>query len=250
MSSTQFETYGKIEIANCDCMEYMRNVPDMYFDLAIVDPPYGIGASSPSIKPNLVKQKNGNILSVKNSNYKNKDWDKHPPSKEYFDHLFRISKNQIIWGVNYFSNSSFGSGRLVWDKLNGDSDQYGCEIAYQSFDKRADIIRYMWSGMFQGLNISKSIHLAAVQDGNKSRNEKRIHPTQKPIKLYKWLLKNYAKEGDRILDTHFGSLSIGIACHDAGYHLTACEFDKEYFDNGKKRLIEHQRQLILQFENV
>ena len=243
----QFEILGKIKIANCDCMDYMRTVPDNYFDLAIVDPPYGIGASTVSVKPNIVKQKNGDFLKIKNTNYQNKDWDNSIPNKEYFDELFRISKNQIIWGVNYFPECVFGSGRIVWDKLNGESDQYGCEIAYQSFNHRTDIIRYLWHGMMQGSRVSKSVDVANIQQGNKKLNEKRIHPTQKPVKLYEWTLANFAKQGDRIIDTHSGSLSLGIACHDFGYELTACELDNDYYIDSKERLISHQKQLTFEF---
>ena len=238
------EKLENITLYNADCMEVMKDIPDKYFGLAIIDPPHGIGADKPSIKPCIVKQKNGSNLSVKSSNYEHKDWDSKIPSHKYFDELKRVSVNQIIFGVNYF-DYDFRGGRIVWDKLNGDSDQFGCEIAYCSLNNRTDIIRYMWSGMIQGLCCSKNISKASIQIGDKKRNEKRIHPTQKPIQLYKWLLTNYAKQGDKILDTHFGSLSIGIACHDLGFELTACELDKDYYEAGKKRLINHQKQLTI-----
>ena len=235
---------GNIKLYNGDCMEVMKTFKDKQFDLAICDPEYGIGADKPSIKPEYVKQKNGKMLYVNSNRYKHKDWDSKPPEKVYFDELKRVSKNQIIWGVNYFDYSLTG-GRIVWDKLNGESDQFGCEIAYNSLNRRTDIVRFMWQGMFQGVYCGVDIQRAFKQQGNKSLNEKRIHPTQKPVQLYKWILQNYAKEGDTILDTHFGSLSIGIACHDMKFDLTAIELDVDYYEQAKQRLIYHQRQLTL-----
>jgi site-specific DNA-methyltransferase (adenine-specific) len=225
-------------------MELMSRYEDNYFDLAIVDPPYGIGADKPSKKPNRAKQKNGNILNVKSVEYKHKNWDSKLADIKFFKELQRVSKNQIIWGVNYH-NFKLPGGRIVWDKLNGESDQFGCEIAYNSLNTRTDIIRFLWAGMFQGVNITKNVLKASIQQGNKKLNEKRIHPTQKPVKLYEWLLMNYAKENDKILDTHLGSGSIAIASHNLGFELTACELDKEYFDAAMKRLKEHQQQLTI-----
>ncbi len=233
-----------IKITNECNMKLMARYPDNYFDLAIVDPPYGIGASKPSVKSKFVKQHNGSVLKVKNNNYKHKDWDDKPSDEEYFIELLRVSKNQIIWGVNYY-NFDFKGGRIVWDKLNGCSDQFDCEIAFNSLNNRTDIIRYMWSGMLQGLNMSRLTSVANVQQGNKKLNEKRLHPTQKPVKLYEWLLLNYAKEGYKILDTHLGSGSIAIACHNLKYDLTACELDTDYFNDAMQRLKDHQSQLRL-----
>jgi len=233
-----------MKITNEDNMELMARYEDNHFDLAIVDPPYGIGASKVSKKKYKIKQSNGKISNTPNNNYKNKDWDNETPKKNYFDELFRVSRNQIIWGVNYYDYSLLG-GRIIWDKLNDNCDQYDCEIAYNSFNKRTDIIRYKWIGMFQGKQISKDYGKANRQQGNKSLNEKRIHPTQKPVKLYEWLLMNYAKEGDKILDTHLGSGSIAIACHNLGYDLTACEIDKDIYLSAMKRTKQHQAQLRL-----
>ena len=230
----------KIEITNEDNMALMARYPDNYFDLAIVDIEYNIGASRPSIKPNSAVQKNGTRLNIKQPNYTKKDWDFKKSTQEYFNELFRISKNQIIFGGNYYGLSG---GYLVWNKINGESDQFGCELAWLSFTERTDIVHYMWLGMFQGLYCGTDIKKALIQQGNKSLNEKRIHPTQKPAVLYKWLLKNYAKEGDKILDTHLGSGSIAIACHDLGFELTACELDKEYFEKGVQRINNHVAQL-------
>jgi len=225
-------------------MELMARYEDNHFELAIVDPEYGIGASRPSKKPNKAKQKNGTVLNVKHKVYKQKDWDDKPADHVYFNELLRVSKNQIIWGVNYYDFNFIG-GRIVWDKINGESDQFGCEIAYNSTNKRTDIIRYMWAGMFQGVNITSDIQKSNIQQGNKKLNETRIHPTQKPVKLYEWLLMNYAKEGDKILDTHLGSGSIAIACHNLKYDLTACELDKDYYEAAVKRLKQHQSQLTM-----
>ena len=228
----------KIEITNENNIALMSRYDDNYFDLAIVDAPYGIGASKVSKKKYTIKQANGKISKTPNNKYKDKDWDNKTPNKQYFQELLRVSKNQIIWGVNYF-NYKFLGGRIVWDKLNDNCDQFDCEIAYNSFNNRTDIIRYKWIGMFQGKHISKEYQKANKQQGNKLLNEKRIHPTQKPIKLYEWLLMNYAKEGDKILDTHLGSGSIAIACHNLGFELTACELDLEYYEASIKRIKNH-----------
>ena len=232
----------KIEITNEDNMELMARYPDNYFDFAIVDIEYGIGASKPSIKPNKVIQTNGKISNIKQPNYKNKDWDFKKSSTKYFKELFRVSKKQIIFGGNYYGLSG---GYLIWDKLNGESDQYNCELAWLSFTQRTDLVYYLWRGMFQGIEPSQNIMKAIIQEGDKKNNEIRIHPTQKPVKLYKWLLDKYAKEGDKILDTHLGSMSIAIACHDYGFELTGCELDKEYFDKGVQRVKNHVSQLKL-----
>jgi site-specific DNA-methyltransferase (adenine-specific) len=197
----------KIELTNEDNMELMARYPDNYFDLAIVDPPYGINITSEcmggrkTIKPN-----------------KTKTWDSETPTKNYFDELFRVSKNQIIWGGNYFELpvSRYFS---IWDK--GDT-MYGRDFAECEF-------AWVRSG---GTRIYKL---------NPNQLE-RIHPTQKPVALYKWLLDKYAKDGDKILDTHLGSGSIAIACHEYGFELTACELDKEYYDKAVERIKNHVSQ--------
>lgn len=194
-----------ITITNEDNMELMARYPDKYFDLAIVDPPYGIGISS-----NPLRQK-----------HKKKNWDDNIPNKEYFLELFRVTKNQIIWGGNYFDLPS-SQGFFVWDKKQPHEFSLAmCEFAWSSIQKPAK----MWS-----LSVLK---------------EDKIHPTQKPVELYKWLLKNNAKQGDKILDTHLGSGSIAIAAHDYGFDLTACELDKDYFEAATKRLKQHQSQTKL-----
>jgi site-specific DNA-methyltransferase (adenine-specific) len=157
------------------------------------------------------------------------------PDEGYFIELQRVSNNQIVWGENFYGNR-LGPGRIVWDKMNDYSDQYDCEIAYNSVNNRVDIVRYMWAGMMQGATISKSAKDALLQQGNKALNEQRIHPTQKPVKLYEWLLANYAKPGDRILDTHLGSGSSAIACLNLGFEIVGCELDADYFAAACKRI--------------
>ena len=166
------------------------------------------------------------------------NWD--VPDSSYFEELTRVSKNQIIWGCNYF-DYSFGAGRIVWDKCNDKTTFSDCEIAYCSLIDSVRIFRYMWNGMFQG----KSIFEGTVQQGNKKLNEKRIHPTQKPVVLYEWLLNRYAKSGDIILDTHVGSASSLIACHNTGHKFVGFELDKYYYDLSKQRLDAEMAQMRL-----
>ena len=216
-----------MNITNEDNMQLMARYPDNYFDLAIVDPPYGIGIN----KMNYTQSTKGGV--AKRRDYSSVgDWDKATPNQSYFKELQRVSKNQIIWGGNYF-NLPLTKSWLIWDKRTQDkysNDFADCEMAWNSFDKPAKIYRYLWSGMLQG---------------NMKDKQQRIHPTEKPIKLYEWLLINYAKQGDKILDTHLGSGSIAIACHDYGFDLTACELDKEYYDAAMKRINNHKKQLKL-----
>jgi site-specific DNA-methyltransferase (adenine-specific) len=212
-------------------MEGMKQFPDKYFDLAIVDPEYGIKEHGGKKRSGYVKQKNGTKIFVKDGEYQNRGWDNKPADKSYFDELMRVSKNQIIFGCNYFDYPLVG-GRIVWDKCNDGSDQSDCEIAYCSLNNRVDIFRYMWRGMFQG----KSISEGTVQQGNKSLNEKRRHPTQKPVVLYEWILSRYAKENDIILDTHVGSASSLIACHRTNHKFVGFELDEYYYNLSKERL--------------
>lgn len=227
---------------NIDCMEGMKQFPDKYFELAIVDPEYGRKEHGGKDRSKFVKQKNGFKIYVPSGNYKKKDWDNEPAGKEYFQELFRVSKHQIIWGENYFTET-FGPGRIIWDKCNDGSDQSDAEIAYNSLTDRVDIFRYMWRGMFQG----KSITEGHIQQGDKSKNEKRIHPTQKPIPLYIWLLQKYAKQGYKILDTHVGSASSLIACHRLGFDYIGFEIDEDYYNLARER-IEHEKMQISLFD--
>jgi site-specific DNA-methyltransferase (adenine-specific) len=195
-----------LNITNEDNMELMARYSDNYFDLAIVDPPYGIDINS----------------SGRLGHYggKNKTWDSKIPDTRYFDELFRISKNQIIWGGNYFELKPTRCF-LIWDKQQPQDVSFAsCEFAWTSFNQSAK-------------TFYKRPQNADIQ---------RIHPTQKPVALYKWILDKYAKQGDKILDTHLGSGSIAIACHDYGFDLTACELDKDYFDKAMQRINSHRLQ--------
>jgi len=214
------EKFGNITLYNDDCMEVMKTFKDKQFDLAIVDPPYFAGAGDPSYYRSRTCQSKAKPIT--------ETWN--VPDENYFKELFRVSKKQIIWGCNYYAKYIPHTSRIVWDKVNDGTPFSQAEIASWSEGVKVYMYRYMWNGMLQ-------------QD--MKNKERRFHPTQKPVNLYKWLLHNYAKKGDTILDTHFGSLSIGIACHDMGFELTAIELDKNYYEAGKKRLIEHQRQLTI-----
>lgn len=220
------------KLYNIDCMEGMKLIPDKYFDLAIVYPPYFTG-------PNKRKfyGRNINKLKIRRKNYEPiESWD--IPSKEYFEELKRVSKNQIVWGINYF-DYYLGPGLIIWDKVNGESTFSDCEVAYCSMHNKTKMFRYMWNGMMQG----KSISEGHIMQGDKSRNEVRIHPTQKPVNLYKWILLNYAKQGDKILDTHVGSASSLVACYEMGYEFLGFEKDKNMFHLANKRLIDVMNQI-------
>lgn len=208
-----------LNITNEDNMELMARYPDKYFDLAIVDPPYGINLANMNMGIGKTKK----ASKAKNRKWKSKDWDSSIPKDEYFLELKRVSKHQIIWGGNYF-NLGVCNKFIIWDKEVPDGLSFSdCEYAWTSFSGSNKIFRY-------------SAYL------NKSE---KFHPTQKPPQLYKWLLDKYAKQGDKILDTHLGSGSIAIACHDYGFELTACELDKEYFDKAMQRINNHVAQLKL-----
>jgi site-specific DNA-methyltransferase (adenine-specific) len=205
-----------INIYNQDCMEAMIDMSDNQFDLAIVDPPYGIGISGQKEK------KQGKKSDRKY--HKEKNWDTKIPDKKYFQELQRVSKNQIIWGANYFVKhlSKGTKGWIVWFKGQIGLTMSDCELAYSSFQKPTRVV-----------NINRVDLL----------KQKTIHPTEKPIRLYQWLLDNYANEGDKILDTHLGSGSIAIACHNLGYDLTGYEIDKDYYEAAKKRIEQHKQQI-------
>ena len=215
-----------MKITNEDNMELMARYEDNYFDLAIVDPPYGIGFGEFN---RTNKDSNGNRY--KANKYKQGNWDDSIPTDDYFLELKRVSKNQIIWGGNYFPFlwKKGCKGFIFWFKDNPVPNFSDGELAYTSFNKVAKQFNYRYYGNLEG---------------NTSAKEK-YHPTQKPVALYEWLLMNYAKEGDKILDTHLGSGSIAIACHNLGYDLTACELDKEYYEAAIKRIEQHKAQIRL-----
>lgn len=235
--------YGNSCVYLMDCMDALRQTPDNYYSLAVVDPPYGIGESG---KTNKSRGK----LAV-SKDYGNKDWDRKSPDIGYFNELIRVSKNQIIWGANHFiSKIPYDSSCwIVWDKVNGDTDFADSELAWTSFKTSVRNFRFQWQGMLQG---------------NMKEKENRIHPTQKPIALYDWIFKNYARQSIRcgikhteeynhlcstcktpmkILDTHLGSGSSRIAAHKAGLDFVGFELDKEYFDASVKRFEQYKLQL-------
>lgn len=202
------------EVYNMDCLEYMRSIPDKYFDLCIADPPYGIGEDG-------AKNHSRSKL-AKAIKYIPKKWDKSVLSKEYYEEILRVSKKVIIWGANHFiSQIPYDSSCwLVWDKENGGNDFADCELAWTNFNSAVRIFKFRWAGMLQG---------------NMKHKEYRIHPTQKPIALYSWILDNYANNGDKIFDSFLGSGSSRIAAYKKGFDFYACELDKEYFDAQEKR---------------
>lgn len=212
------------EFKNMDCMTEMVKFPDNYFDVAIVDPPYYSGPEKRKFYGRKISP-----IGVQRIYDKSTSWS--VPEREYFDELFRISKNQIIFGCNYF-DYPFGSGRIVWDKCNGSSSFSDCELAYTSFHDSVRLFRYMWNGMMQG----KSISEGHIQQGNKKLNEKRIHPTQKPVNLYRWLVQKYLKPGQLVLDTHVGSGSSLIAFEEYGLQYVGYEIDKNYYDLARPRV--------------
>lgn len=202
------------EVFNEDCIEGMKRYPDKCFDLAVVDPPYGIDVTKLKIR----------------ANDKNKHWDKNTPTQEYFDELFRVSKNQIIWGMN-FLNDYLGrcEKTIIWDKQNDGTFGSDYELAWTSFEgSRQEICRIMWYGYFYPKD---ELPL--------------IHPTQKPKKLYRWMLSKFAKQGDKILDTHLGSGSSRIAAYKAGLDFTAFEIDTEYYEKQERRFQDFKLQLKL-----
>ena len=224
---------GGLTITCEDNMELMARYPDKYFDLAIVDPPYGINMDS-GLDGVSSNSKKGKTFNSNNKRFTKKEWDKETPNLEYFTELQRVSKNQIIWGGNYFTDKlPVSRGWIFWDKkiTNRTSPNFSDgELAWTSFDCILRRYEYDWIG-FGYLN--------------NPQKEKKIHPTQKPVQLYSWLLQTYAKQGDKILDTHLGSGSIAIACHDYKFDLTACELDEEYFEKAKQRIINHVAQQSL-----
>ena len=208
-----------INFYNTDCIEFMKQKPDKCYDLAIVEPPYGLDLAN----MNMGIGKSKKASKIKNRKWVAKDWDKEKPTKEYFEQLFRVSKNQIIWGGNYFELPPC-KNYIIWDKQIPNGLSFAdCEMAWTSFDKAPRIFRYS----------------AYLDKAGK------FHPTQKPVKLYQWCLKNYAIYGNKILDTHGGSFTHAIACDKEGFDLDICEIDTQYFDKGKKVFDIHKMQLTM-----
>ncbi len=204
-----------------DCTEALKRFDDNHFDLAIVDPPYGINVAKTG--------KVGGNNAGKAKDYGAKEWDKQPPNDEYFRQLFRVSKNQIVWGANHFiSKMPFDSSCwLVWDKDNS-GNFADCELAWTSFDTAVRKFQWRWNGMLQQ---------------NMKDKEERIHPTQKPVALYEWILQNYAERGNLILDTHLGSGSSRIAADKGGFNFVGFEIDADYYEKSKKRFNDFKSQL-------
>ena len=217
------------QVYNMDCMTGMKDIPDNYFELAIVDPPYGIGEN-----PSRALGRARSTKKWKNARpvvYKGGEWDIRPPA-EYFIDLFRVSRNQIIWGGNYFVQHLAPSmGWIAWYKKgqNPNCDFSDCEFAFTSFNKASKFFNFPWVGF-----------------GARNAGEIRIHPTQKPVALYKWLLSNYAKPGDKILDTHVGSGSSIIACLDMGFDYMGFEIDADYYKAMQDRIYHFTRQMPLE----
>ena len=210
---------------NMDCMDAMRGYDPKYFDLAVCDPPYFKGFS----KMGYWGEK-GSSLGVPRGQYAVPEWDEQIPDQKWLDEVVRVSKNQIIWGINYF-RFYHCPGRIVWDKVTGDSPLSDAEIASCSFHDSTRMVCYMWNGMLQG----KSLSEPRTMQGNKRLNEKRIHPTQKPVLLYDWIFQKYSAPGQRILDTHLGSGSSRIAADRAGLHFIGYEINTDNFLAQEKR---------------
>lgn len=224
---------------NLDCLEALGRMPDKCIDLAVVDPPYFDGPN----KRGFYGSKQNKYHTPRVIYPKTDTWE--IPGKAYFEELFRVSRQQIIWGCNYF-DYPFSPGRIVWDKCNGANSFSDCEIAFCSLHDSVRLFRYMWNGMCQG----KSVAEGHIMQGDKTKNEVRIHPTQKPVALYAWIFSRYAKPGDLILDTHLGSGSSRIAAWDAGLDFIGYELDKGYFDAQEKRFAGHTAQLDLFHEEA
>lgn len=218
---------------NMDCMEGMKEFPDKYFDIAIVDPPYFSGPEKRKFYGHRVSP-----IGVHRSYEPSAAWE--IPGEEYFLELERVSKEQIVFGCNYF-DWKFPSGRIVWDKCNGESSFSDCEIASCSLHNSVRIFRYMWNGMMQGKNIREGW----IQQGNKALNEKRIHPTQKPVNLYRWIVEKYIQRDWKVLDTHVGSASSLIAFEEDHVYYVGFEKDKKRYNAAQKRLCEFRMQITL-----
>jgi len=250
------------EVVKLDQIEYLSSLNNGFIDLAFLDPRYGIGESKKAAKRSgnkKVKQKLGSTVFLKGNNYSEKFWDNSIPGHEYWSNIFRVSKNQLVFGANYFPEivgtpfksprrpefedfiSRHPKGWIIWDKVNGSNDFNDCELIWTSFDFDSFVIPFLWNGMFQAKSVSEGM----VQQGNKSENEKRYHPTMKPLKLIIWLLHRFAKPNWRI-----GAGTSVIACLHLCLEYSACEIDPEYFEVIQERInLFHQkaRQVRIEF---
>jgi site-specific DNA-methyltransferase (adenine-specific) len=238
MKDFEKTTLGTSSLYFVDCMEFMAGLKDNHYDVGIVDPQWGRKQHGGTSRSTWVEQANGGKVFVVDGGYKRKQWDDEPVGSLYFKELRRVTKHQIIFGCNYF-NEYFGSGRIIWDKCNEGSDQSNCEIAYNSMTSRVDLFRFMWRGMMQGSGVING----HVQNGNKKLNEMRIHPCQKPVALYDWILNKYISPGMTIFDSHHGSGSLSISSNKLGYKIDACENDRDYYDGSVKRINNEIRQV-------
>ena len=219
----EYNGRSRIRMFNCDCESYMNACKENRYQLAIVDPPYGINADDKNSQKELKSKKSASL----SKDYGSQKWDSNIPNDTYFNELIKVSKRQIVWGANYYG---LKGGMLYWHK-NVTMPTYSTgELAWLSWLNKIDFVDITWHGMIQH---------------NMKDKEHRIHPTQKPVQLYKWLLTNYAKEGDTILDTHGGSMSIAIACWDLGFDLDIIELDPDYFNDAVKRFERHISQTQL-----
>ena len=228
---------SNVRIIHGDCMEAMKAMPDKAYELAIVDPPYNVGADDGSFGRGGAKAIKHTGLTV--ATYR-KDLHRYAQAKEvpsaaYFTELFRVSNNQIIWGANYYPEYLTHSGWVVWDKIKSDGLLSEAELAFQSFNKTVRIFRHEWEGFRKGIGSFEPT------------SSRTIHPNQKPLRLYQWLLKNYAKPGDKILDTHGGSCSLAIACDIMGFDATIYEIDEYYYNAAVERFERHKQQTVLEF---
>lgn len=214
-------------VYNEDCVEALKRFSDNHFDLAIVDPPYGIGAGKKSFQSGTRKS----------YSHTDKDWDASTPTDEYWNELFRVSKNQIVWGANYYADKlPISRGWVYWHKMVLTDNYSQGELAWTSFDCVMKFIEYKYQGNYLGFRNS-------ITTQSSTKEETRIHPTQKPIALYEWLLKEFAEEGNLILDTHLGSGSSRIACQKMGFDFTGFEIDQEYYNKQEKRFKDFVSQL-------
>lgn len=256
-----------ISISCEDNIDLMKRYSDKYFDWAIVDPEYGIGESSKNHKSRNtpIKQKNGSIIKTKDPIYTKKNWDNKPPSDYFFNELKRVSANQVIFGANYFSQiikntckpprrneydkflKDNPKGFIIWDKVNGSNDFSDCEIIYTTCDFDSFIVYYMWNGMMQGVEVSTDLNKANIQIGNKKQNEKRLHPTQKPTKLLRWIFNFLKIFKQKVLDTNAGLMGIVEVAIDALCEIVACDKEEEYFNLGTKRIQEYLSQPKINF---